>query len=203
MECRSASLYKNLLYENPYTWSTQSDYRHDRFLPNSCKHIIKWLGHIKTTSSQHYRHSEMSSLTYIWYMPSCLSTYLEKLVCVAMCVEGVFLLFFCFLRWFLPAQKPEEEILKHYHLEISYNRCSKKKPSTLSRTNLSLLLLIQLECLMTLPPHSVPLKQRSNMTNVTERGWGAPDCSSSLGERTSHQYKSPSPKASWSLKSFT
>lgn len=90
------------------------------FFSNSCKHILKHVGSIKTASSQHHwtlRDEEDSHMHR--YMVSFLPTYL--CVCVHVCGGSVLAFFFSFLSYFLPVEI-QEETLKDYHLEISHNR---------------------------------------------------------------------------------
>lgn len=139
------------------------------FFSNSCKHILKHVGPIKTASSQHHwtlRDEEDSHMHR--YMVSFLPTYL----CVCPCVwRECFSFFFSFLSYFLPVEI-QEETLKDYHLEISHNRWPlppPKKKNTLSKTKLSLLLLIHLICLMTPSWQCSP--QNREVTRPTSLNW--------------------------------
>lgn len=139
------------------------------------------------------------ALTYDIWLPS--SPHIYRSLHVSACVyRGWFCYFWLFSGVILPAQKPKEEILKHYHLEISYNWCPKKKSSTLlegqSWPSTSDSPIVTCDC------HSLQRSPETEVTWLIWLNWAAPNFLSSLREQTFHQYKSLSLKEGSSFKSF-
>lgn len=119
-----------------------------RFFSNSCKHILKSVGSIKTASSQHHwtlRDEEDSHMHR--YMVSFLPTYL--CVCVHVCGGSV--LAFLFFSEPLFACRETRRNFKRLSPRNQSQLMTPAPPqkNTLSKTKLSLLLLTHLICLMT------------------------------------------------------
>lgn len=174
MECKSASFYKNLWYENLNIQRMQTS----EWLQHARKIYFQFLQTYNQPAWSHRDYSIFTALqtlrdedplSHICCMPSFLPTYLEKLCARAgMWGKG----FYCCFLFGIWGYFSCPETLKHF---ITYKLVTadipkrnlapswqdKAQPSTP---------LTDLRCLVVLPIDNVHPKQRSSMTSITEMG---------------------------------